>query len=297
MRPDALHRWLRPEWFQEQLGGRHRAGAAAWPLRQRLAMLAMRRQHVGLLRHLRRVERPHPMCVESRAPDLPPSHLQWLNAEWHDHRHRYERGLMERCPNGVGLNQTRVGSDDPNLFDLKNLNGSLIRSRNETEPPNEARNLTENRFRIGLKNPSHPLNGRNSIVNRQCRRVRACLPRMNDLNCPMPNGLRVEPNHDRLHSPRTHLGILPLHHPSPDPTSPMDDRRFEGCLTCPSATNWKKKDWPWTQPTGPRPQGGKRAPERSGSKADSFRNSIDPLNQIHFGAKREKDPQWGPFSF
>ena len=68
-------------------------------------------------------------------------------------------------------------------------------------------------------------------------------------------------------------------------------------MTCPSATNWKKKDWPWTQPTGPRPQGGKRAPWRCGSKADSLRNSMDPLNQIRIGAKREKDPQRGPFSF
>lgn len=296
MRPDALHRWLRPEWRQEQLGERNRADAVAWPLRQRLARLAMHRQPVVLLRRLRRVERPHPMCVESRAPDLPPSRLRWLNAEWHDHRHRYERGPMESCPNGVGRNQTRVGSDDPNLFDLKNLNGSLIRNQNETEPPNEARNLTENRFRIGLKNPSHRLNGRSSTENRQCRFVWAFLPMMNALNSPMPSGLRGEPNYDRLNSPRTHLGILPLRHPSPEPTSPMDDRRLEGCLTCPSATNWKKKDWPWTQPTGPRPQGGKRRPERCGSNTDSLRNSIDPLNKIHVRAKREKDPQWGPFS-
>jgi hypothetical protein len=84
--------------------------------------------------------------------------------------------------------------------------------------------------------PKNPIAGSNS-------NVMTFLRNLGDLSSPSLIDSMAEPNRARQNlSPI--LWIRPLIRPLPGPTSLMVDRRLGGRWTYPSATNWKKKDWP-----------------------------------------------------
>ena len=177
-----------------------------------------RRRLADLSQRLRHDERHRPMCEVFQGPDLQPSRLRCLSDVWRDHRRHCEPEGSEHCQNEVDQNFLKADSDGRSPFDRMNLI-------------------------VGL-NPSA----------KALRHVTASRLNSDGQSSRSPNDLMAEPNRDQPSQRPNRPWSRPSNHPLPGQTSPKDARRLEGRLTCPSATNWKKRDWPWAQPTGQRPQ-------------------------------------------
>jgi len=156
-------------------------------------------------------------------PDHRPSRLRSLSAVWRGHRHRCEPEGSEHFRNEVDQNYLKADSGDRNRFDPMNSTVDLS--------PSPCPIATERR--IEMMDPNAGLNPFD------------------------PKRIHPKTLHPRIGANWSPIQIRPWirlwNCPLPDLASPKDVRRLEGRLTCPSATNWKKKDWPCDQPTGPRP--------------------------------------------
>jgi hypothetical protein len=215
-------------------------------------------QHADPSQRLHLDVRRRPMCAGFLVPDHRPSHLRKLNAVWRGHRRRCEPEGLEHFRNEVDQNCLKLDSGGRNPFDPTNLivgwSPNAQEHRIETTDPNAGLNpfdlktnrLKTNRLKIAT----------NSSPNRCCHLVTASLPMWDGQNSRSSIGSKAGPTRDQPNRswPPNRPWIRPSSCPLPDLTSPMDARRLEGRLICPSATNWKRKDWPCDQPTGPRPQ-------------------------------------------
>jgi len=210
-------RWLHQELIPEPPCALSRDDAEGWLPRLRLSKRETHPRHADLLRRLRPDERRLPMCAVFLVPGRQPSHLRCLTGEWRDHRRHCEPEGLAHSRNEVDQNFLRADSDDRNPFDLMNPIVDLS-------------------------------------PNYRCHLVTACCRRSDGQNSQSLSDSMDGPSRDQLHPMQIRPWIHLWNHPWPVRPSPLGDRRLEGRLTCPSATNWKKKDWPWAQPTGPRPQ-------------------------------------------
>jgi hypothetical protein len=131
-----------------------------------------------------------------------------LSDVWRDHRRHCEPEGSEHCQNEDDQNFLKADSDGRNPFDRMNLI-------------------------VGL-----------NLSAKALRHVTASRLRPDGQSSRSPNDLMAEPNRDQPNQRPNRPWSRPSNHPLPGPTSPKDARRLEGRLTCPSATNWKKKDWP-----------------------------------------------------
>lgn len=168
-----------------------------------------------------------------------------MNVGWHGHRHRFELEGLAHFLNAIDRNCPKVDSGGLNLSDRKNPNVDSIPS--ETEP----RSVTVSRTVKNCRrmNPSGSLSQIGSTKNHlriamnqrrsRCCLVKACRQMKDDLNSQIRTDSTDGPN-PRPNHPSSRLSNRPW----PVPISPLGDRRLGGRWTCPSATNWKKKDWP-----------------------------------------------------
>jgi hypothetical protein len=215
------------------------------PPRPRLAMHEMRRQLADLSLRLHHDGRRRPRFAVFRAPDRRPSRLRCLSGEWRDHRRHCEPEGSEHCQNEVDQNCLKADSDDLILSDPTNQTATVHPI--EMMVPNEGLSWfgpTMNRSK----------NATNSNLSLRFLPERALRQRTDGQNCQSLIGLKGAPNCGQPNQRPNRPWIHPSNRPLPGPTSRQDARRLEGRLTCPSATNWKKKDWAWAQPTGRRPQ-------------------------------------------
>ena len=235
------HRWLRQGSFLEPPGALSRDDAEEWLPRLRLSMHETRRQLADLSQRLRHDERHRPTCEVFQGPDHQPSRLRCLSDVWRDHRRHCEPEGSEHYRNEVDQNSLKADSDGRNPFDRMNLivglNPSAKACQNETMAPNAGLIQVDPKM-IHLRTSKHwsPC--------RRCHHVTASRLRSDGQSSRSPNDLMAEPNRDQPNQRPNRPWSRPSNHPLPGPTSPKDARRLEGRLTCPSATNWKKKDWP-----------------------------------------------------
>ncbi len=256
---DVRHRWLRRESCLEPPGALSRVDAEGWLPRLRLSRRETRLRLDDQLRHLHPDERRRPMSAVFQVPDHRPSHLRSLSGVWRGHRHRCEPEGSEHFRNEVDQNYLKADSGGRNRFGPKNstegLSPSPIATERQTEPtdPNAGLNSFDPKM-IHLKK-IHPKIGKNWSPNRCLHHVTASRRRSDGQSSRSSIDSMAGPNRDQPN--RSPIRIRPWIRlwkcPLPDLASPKDVRRLEGRLTCPSATNWKKKDWPCDQPTGPRP--------------------------------------------
>lgn len=253
------HRWLRRESFLEPPDALSRDDAEGWRPRLRLSRRETRLRLDDQLRPRHPVERHRPMCAGFQVPDHRPSRLRSLSGVWRGHRHRCEPEGSEHFRNEVDQNYLKVDSGGRNRFGLMNSTVDLspcpiaTERRIEMMDPNAGLNPFDPK-RIHPKT-LHPRIGANWSPNRCSHPVTASRRRSDGQNSRSSIDSTAGPNRDQPNRIpiQIHPWIRLWNCPLPDLASPKDVRRLEGRLTCPSATNWKKKDWPCDQPTGPRP--------------------------------------------
>jgi len=236
--------------------GLNLADVEALPPRPHRARHEMRRQLCGLSQHRHLDVRRHPKCGAFQEPGRRPSHLQSLSVGWHGHRHRFEHGGLEHFQNAVDQNFPKDDSGGLPLIDPKNLTVDLIPSETAPRTESEVR-LNETKSQSGGPSLLGSTTNHQMIeMNRRWTRyylVTACHRRTAGLSCQILIGSMDGPSRAQLNPMPIRPWIPPSNHPLPAPTSLLDDRRPGGRWTYPSATNWKKEDWPYVQPTGPRP--------------------------------------------
>lgn len=260
-RRDAPHRWPHRESHRVPPDEQHRDVVEELLPRLHLARHAMRRPRVDQLRRLHRDGRLRPRCAVSRVLDRRPIRLRSLNVGWRDHRRRFGRDYSahypnEADPNGDDLNHSLVDWTDQNRFAQPNPIAI------DPTIPSENLSLNSNPILSAILIPTE----------RALPSVRNRLKHFDfqgDLSPDQPNSTNLSPSNP--------IWVRPLPTHGPVPLCPRAWRRLGGRWTCPSATNWTKKDWPSAQPTGPTTHFGKRVPRASSQSARRARKRCGTL--------------------